>query len=333
MSIADQVNTFLLAFEQLRLCSDDNPLSIKEDVKHDDSVGELCLKISMLHKDLVDAIPSIKPGLKGDVSSQHIARLRDYAERWERSVDIAMLTWFKKRNLELGSAGDLPEELVDLLKKFDDLGSSLTDMHVAVSEDIWTYMQGVGNNVATDIDGELESTNALSDEHHYNTSIGRFFWTIKEQEWDVAGIIRRNAIVPEIIVPSHVSQRLHNQAKPMLYGHLYEATQAFIVGSFAATVALLRPILEYLLSEHYGAKGRDLHEMINSAQGLPKTARRDELHKLRMAANSILHPAGARGTEQNLDDVRRTELEISSHLRLMRDMVEGVPRWTGAVGS
>lgn len=74
---------------EARLCSDGDPSSLCDDVLRDDSVGELCVQLVTLHGNLLGSLPYTRPGLKEGLASQHVARLREYADRWERNVELA----------------------------------------------------------------------------------------------------------------------------------------------------------------------------------------------------------------------------------------------------
>ena len=208
MSTADEVNSFLLAFEKLRLCSDGDPHALAADVLNDNSMGELCIELTTLHTKLMGGLPAIRPGQRTGLHSQHIARLREYADRWERSVDLAMFAWFAKRNQEFRDRGDLDPEISEVFAAIDRAGEALSNDYSSLSDDIWSHLDKIGKQNLSDIDEELEITGALKDDGSYQSAIGRFFSTANGLGWKIDGIFRRAGLLPEILIPSHLSNKL-----------------------------------------------------------------------------------------------------------------------------
>ena len=140
----------------------------------------------------------------------------------------------------------------------------------------------------------------------------------------------RAAVAPDILMPEHISTKLNNQEQIALYELLEQALNAFVFGSPAAAIALLRSVVELVLSEHYGSRGRDLQELIDNAKGLPKNARSDRLHKIRRAANQVLHYSVA---DDGAVSAMRGEIAVENVLSfttVVRDLIEGSPRWSDA---
>ena len=137
-------------------------------------------------------------------------------------------------------------------------------------------------------------------------------------------------MTPDILVPEHISKKWNNQKQIALYELLEQALNAFIFGSPAAAIALLRSVVELVLSEHYGSRERDLQELIDNAKGLPKNARSDTLHKIRRAANQMLHYSVA---DDGAVSAMRGEIAVEnvvSFTKVVRDLIEGSPRWSSA---
>jgi hypothetical protein len=136
--------------------------------------------------------------------------------------------------------------------------------------------------------------------------------------------------VPEIYVPTHVSKKLHNQERAALYDQLEQAWRAFIFGSPAGAIALMRSVVELVLSEHYGSQGLDLKELIDNARGLPRTARASDLHRLRKIANNILHFPDPNGGSIQDGGEESLEKNVVTLTTVVRDLIEGAPRWKSA---
>lgn len=330
MSQADKINSFLLAFERMKLCCDGDPRFLVEDILVDDDLGSLCVEVCSTFSELYPSLNSVRAGILDNIAPAQLSRLREYADRWERVVQSAMHAWHHKKNAEFLSDPELDPAWQDILRRGDELAGTLEQMNAAMEADAWSWMDGVSRDLQADIAEELEETGAFSDDGMYDTAIGRFFWTLEQQEWDVAGIIRRAALVPDVMVPTHIARKLHNQSKPFLYEQLHQTAQAFVVGSLSGSIALIRALLEHVLSDLYAAEGRDLCEMINGARNLPPTVRKSDLHDLRKAANSMLHSTARDSREEAGNDVSAREGKVVRYLKSLRDLVEAAPGWPGS---
>ena len=133
---------------------------------------------------------------------------------------------------------------------------------------------------------------------------------------------------PSFLVPTQISKRLHNQESAKLYGLLDQALHAFVFGSPAGAIALMRSIVENVLAEHYQSNGGDLCELINQAKGLPQSASSKDLHKLRRVANSVLHTSD---TDCALNVNHPIQLDgdkdVITLLQIVKNLIEGAPRF------
>jgi hypothetical protein len=98
-----------------------------------------------------------------------------------------------------------------------------------------------------------------------------------------------------------------------------------VFGSLPAALGLMRSIMEATPRDHYGAVGDSLLERIDQATGLPRSADRARLHRLRRRANAVLHlGVDLIGTLPELD-AEDMEVEIVSMLRVLRALIEEAP--------
>jgi hypothetical protein len=144
---------------------------------------------------------------------------------------------------------------------------------------------------------------------------------------DLRGIIRRRKLIPFVLFPRHVSARQNNTDLPSIYHTLRQAHEAFIFGVPFASLALMRSVLEMVIRDHYGAKGSDLSELINSiAQHLPRRANAARLHGLRKLANEILHANSEKKRGHPRKETKVFEQEMVSLFFVLRALVEAAPR-------
>ena len=145
-----------------------------------------------------------------------------------------------------------------------------------------------------------------------------------EAGFDLRGVLRRRELIPFVLVPRHVA-KCHDQMSS-IYQNLRQAHEAFVFGAPLAALALMRSIMEIVLSEHYGAQGDNLSEQISNVRKiLPACANASALHRLRRFANVVLHPGSKNEFGAKLES-GEIETEIVSLLRVLRALVEGVPR-------
>ena len=142
---------------------------------------------------------------------------------------------------------------------------------------------------------------------------------------DSRGVFRRRALTPLTLVPSRVSNSSSNPTKISMLSLLEEAQQAFIYGTPFASLTLLRAILEIIFRDHYKIEGKDLADRINRGSSLlPKGVYPNDLHILRMEANSLLHDSGAARNLGELTDIENIETKISNHLNNIRKLIENL---------
>tara|TARA_R110002126_G_scaffold10533_8_gene48449 strand:- start:1120 stop:1857 length:738 start_codon:yes stop_codon:yes gene_type:complete len=137
---------------------------------------------------------------------------------------------------------------------------------------------------------------------------------------DVAGVLRRRALVPFVLIPRHVSSHHGEGEKLSLLTHLEQAQTAFICGAPFAAVALMRSILEVTLREHYRSEGKDLYELINNCKTLPPSVSKETLRRLKWFANDILH-----FNKEKVSMPDDLEKDLLEHFFVLRALIEGAP--------
>ena len=76
--------------------------------------------------------------------------------------------------------------------------------------------------------------------------------------FDLEGVFRRRALTPFVRVPRHVSNRYGANDLLSLMSRLRQAQEAFVYGVPLAAFALMRVVLDLVLTNHYTAAGKDL---------------------------------------------------------------------------
>lgn len=174
----------------------------------------------------------------------------------------------------------------------------------------------------------FDSEHDHEDHIDYVAKDGWTFWeTLKhESGLDIRGILRRRALVPFVLFPKHVSDRLSSTDLPSLYQNLRQAHEAFIFGVPFAALALMRSVMEMVLLDHYRATGDNLKEYIDSAANrLQGAANAAALHRLRRLVNRTVHGKLEEVVGTTKTEKRDFERQIVSLLFVLRALVENSP--------
>ena len=147
-------------------------------------------------------------------------------------------------------------------------------------------------------------------------------WNRLRQEtgFDLEGVFRRRDLVPFVMVPRHVSSHHGEQEGLSLLTNLRQAHEAFVFGVPFAALALMRSILEVVLTMHYRSSGENLEKTIDNVCSLPAGVWKWQLHKMRKLSNDVLHVNKDRARLP-----REMERELVLFLDLLRKLIEGAP--------
>ncbi len=294
-----------------------------------------------------------------NVSPSVISAFRDYENRYEYHVNKVVFSSFSRFFREIKQAITDPQWLKSLSPNFREFltgpqGLKLVDTGVAAMDAVLIFNQSkkaraedpsaflserepqFENRMLDDLSqanrwlkGEIKRRPLRNSKNSF-TGIDYVLEFLELTGLDLFAARTRLAVRPDILVPEHISKKLNNQEQFALYELLQQALNAFVFGSPAAAIALLRSVVELVLSEHYGSRGRDLQELIDNAKGLPKNTRSDTLHKIRRAANQMLHYSVA---DVGAVSAMRGEIAVEnvfSFTKVVRDLIEGSPRWSSA---
>jgi len=307
-----QVVKFMTLFAKLKEWSDDAPEQLEASSAADASIKDLCNEVSgtafflkmneRRHRSLFAA--PVDPGF--------LAAWRDYEERYETVVSGIGLAdlWPEISNMTPSRApkADLEWECAD-----DEAGAQAGAIAEAIEyarfnadqNDRWDESQD-------DFIQQIEDGVAAWDRLRQDTG------------FDLQGVFRRRALIPFVLVPRQVAAKLGSVERHSMLKNLQQAHEAFVFGATYAALALMRSILEAVLRDNYGAKGKDLSDRIRHTRGrLPRGASEAALHRLRKLANAVLHldPEKDEGLP-TMDEVK-LEKEVVSLLFVLRALIEG----------
>jgi hypothetical protein len=303
---------FMKLFADLIDWSDDRPEELVEFAANDQSVKDLCIKLSFAAFELKMSERRTRELFAAPVDPSFQAAWRVYEERYDAAVSDVwlgeILREFEPSERDRVSKADLDWENAD----FEGRNKA---SHIELVFDFAQFNIDQDGSWG-DQTGYVEDVKrGISDWEQFKLDTGI----------DLARIIRRRELVPFVLVPRKVSANHGGSESLSILKSLQQAHDAFIYGANFAALALMRSIMEAVLRDHYQADGERLDDRIHSARKrLPPAASEAALHRLRKLANAVLHLD--HGKDQGLarfDEVR-LEKEIVSLLFVLRALIEGV---------
>ena len=287
---------FLTAFRKLKEWTDDTPEVLENNSESDQSLANLCFQVSDLFLSLLPEMKKQGPNIYDNIDQSTLIAYRDFENRYERYVMKVVHSYFRRQILETFEPVIDPEILelkASAIKAVDIIPLiNRTKMELAENSE-YRRDQEFESKMLYDLSqanlwlrGKVREKVGISYSTH--TAIDYILEFVEHTGLDFFAAKHRCALVRPVFIPEHISKKFGNQKQIALYKSLQQALNAFVFGSPAAAIALIRSVVEVVLSEHYGSRGRDLHELIDNAKGLPTTARPDKLHKIRRVAKSHL---------------------------------------------
>lgn len=306
-----EVVEFMALFAKLKDWSDDDPEGLSDLAASDESVKDLCTKLSFAAHFLRMNERRARVLFAAPVDPAFLASWRDYEERYESTVTDVWLS-----DLLPGLVNAEPSRVPKADLQWDNANDEASEQAGAIEEAI-DFAQFNADQEHRWID-QPDFIERIQD--------GIAAWERLRQDtgFDLQGVFRRRALVPFVLVPRQIAAK-HGSAETLsMLKNLQQAHDAFVFGATYAALALMRSIMEAVLRDHYRAEGNDLSERIRNARGrLPPGANEGALHRLRKLANAILHLD--REKDQGLPkmDEVRLEKEIVSLLFVLRALIEG----------
>jgi hypothetical protein len=270
-----EVIKFLSLLARLKDCCDDDPEGLFDRAKEDEGLKGLCNQLSLTASFLRMNERRRRELFAAPVDPKFLTAYRDFEKRYEKRL-----------------AGIW---LADILPGLDEIERE----HTPEADLQWENADHEGSEQARAIEGAIEFTyettradDYLDEDFRESIEDAMAAWQRLKDDagFDLRGVFRRRELVPFVLVPRHVAAKHGSEQALSMLKNLQQAHDAFVLGAPLAALALMRSILEAVLRDHYGAKGKDLSERINHAiKRLPSGASVAALHRLRKRANAILH--------------------------------------------
>ena len=257
----------------------------------------------------------VSKGYIRPVNQEFISEWRDYEARYADLVDQAFFSFL---------FADISEGTPNRKSRIEIRWEAADDEAAEAASAIETAIEFARFNVE-----QTDRHSALGLDHVKEIELGIECWEDlnRTTQTDVRGILRRRRLVPIVFVTKRISDRIGDDAKPSVLAYLTQAQNSFIFGQKLAAIALLRSVAEFILRDIYKFPGEDLESMINNGAAtlarMRNAANAESLHRLRRAANAILHQKTGPINLTNALEGKKAEIEVMTLLLSVRDLVEG----------
>jgi hypothetical protein len=286
------------------------PANLERIAREDESIRELCLRLSLQALKLELAERGRRQLLVNPANPSFVRLWRDYEKRYAEPLAAIFLT---RIGVPLEAAQPAREALRRFIQNASHDGSArpaAINAAIEFASDMFVnfWADEEADASVTEVENGIRAWKSLREE----TGI------------DLAEVYRRRDLVPITLIPRHVSRR-YGQEELSLHNLLQQAQEAYVFGVPFACVALMRTVMEMVLKQHYALPHNavpdrpDLNDIIQAVRNLPRGIGRAELHRMRLLANDVLHASRDRPMPRDL------EYAILQSLGVLRVLIEQAP--------
>ncbi len=263
------VEKFLSLQRQILECCDDQNELIETTARQDPEFRSLCLDFDRITTKLDQESRDSNDGMIDPVSDTFIKQWRFYEKHLRTPItNIAFL------------------DLIDAIDARNDNTHSVSER-----EKNWNFADDQARDDVASMRHALQYFKEMEDEEDISEGVSAIEKIVGSNDIDIQGFLRRLELVPNLYIPHKVSRSAPGEVFA-LYDLWADARRAFLFGAPLAALALVRAILEKMLRKFYKAKGESLAELIKSYSRDLGQSEQDDLHRIRIVANAILHTEG-----------------------------------------
>ena len=322
----DQFDEFSRKFRQLKEWCENDPIIFEDLFRTDESVRALAHDVYSLSSELEELEEFHNFGAISPKKQPNFALFREYEEEYAPVCEKLMAQDFESQKMV---------EAIKTLVQDKHERDKLLD----ATQQISSFLNGLSDSKLGDSRGkielaeknfkgfEVEAINALKEaellaeksEWNWGGTIPEIVSLIESRVFDVEQARKVHTYPMSVAVNRTIWSKGKKKDQIALIHLLNDAARAFANGATAATITLMRSILEHTIKEYYDAKGAGLDQYINSMYGLSRREK-DLLHKLRIDANHILH-----NPSEFFDSVetnKNVDVRILEYWLLLRDLIE-----------
>jgi hypothetical protein len=327
--------------------TDDDPANVFDLARSDETFRNKATSLSSLANELLESHRHAEGGIIAPVSQSFIDAWRDY-ERFRSVVGPIELVEQIRKTIDAFRA----EEGNEVRATWEDGYRRAAIMYPTGSR--WDIADKRAASAAPDIEELLDKGASLVmraltlEDESYEDLVDQDLFDIAyaaPQEWsyltkdlsfDVRGYIRRSRLAPLLLVPHVINNEVPGELVN-LYDLWKDVRNSYISGSFLATIALSRAIVEKILVRFYKLRGDGLPDLIRKGERyFTERSLAHELHDIRKLANTILHG----GQEDTTHDISISisskrgifasptdqEMRLLDSLEAVRSLIERLPK-------
>ena len=307
------VQNFIGAFHRLRDRVADDPGMLDYEAQADPSLAKLCRELGLAAFFLKHAQQRRPQFFSTSNAPSFVAVWRDYEARYAHAVDGVVLS---STGLLTPQPRGFEEAAAEGSDEFDRIWEREQDEAASNADVVRSAMAFAEDEI--ELQAERGECNERLMERMRD---GVRAWKSLVEEADLAGVLRRRRLAPLPVIPRHRSENDGASDLDSLMGRLSEAQAAFVYGAPHAAFALMRVMLDLVLTTRYAATGDTLRQKIESAkERLPRGIGWSEVESLENFADDAIRfpPKESRGLKDE-------ESEIVALLKALRKLIELAP--------
>jgi Domain of unknown function (DUF4145) len=325
----DATIQFIKLFAKLTEWVDDDPMAIPTCTGEFEFVA-LCMDLSAAYMDIEFSNKQRKMFL-GAQDTKYIKRLREYESRYKETIEWACLQLV--RHTRKMCEEFIPKEVANF--PFEEVADLFEKMRVDSTRFIRDNVEENNLLVRETLGYVIElfagkrKRNSREEKRSYFAGAHQILGIIEQLDLKTGESTERLKLAPNLLVAREIARRFHNSRQMVFCDLFNQAVRSYVVGAKDACLALMRSIVEVVLTDIYGSKGCDLSEKIRLSSNLPANVDKNKLHNLRRLANQSLHSSSCETDVASRDD-QLIEEEMADLLSVVRDLIEGAPLWRTA---
>ncbi len=341
-----EVQAFMAAFQKLRNLVDDTPELIVSKARDSNSLQSLCYDVLGAAHELRTKEHSRRELYDSPTNPAFLAAWQDYNSKYSGAVGQVAYILFEIGGHEIFGPALDEQSRQALWKEYE---ANWRGAEQEFRESPWAYYwagaeksfetrwresDDTARTNASAIDQAIEEArisieasvgDGITDEDYQDrvrSGIDAWNRLVEEVGFDLAGVFRRRILVPFVMIPRHVSGHYDGSDPLSLMARLRQAQEAFVYGIPLAAFALMRVVLDLVLTNHYGSTGKDLYHKIESAKDrLPSSIHWAQLQRLKSLGNDAVHV-----NPKELHEIKQEEREIPALLAILKTLIELAPQ-------
>ena len=256
---------FMVKFQELKRAVNSNPGSIGWMSKQREKVADLVYELCTIDTQIDRRFSIQSEKFSTHIDPKFVPAYREYLDRYHEQVLNAAAPIIEARRNEFF------ESLSEIFQNADDAKVQTVLASYGIDVDAPEELDLSGDDPAQCFFDMLDYVPDWLDTYdeetagRLNKGLGAWSYFQSTVGIGLREILNRWTAIPHTLIPRHVSAH-HGLEIGSLNKLLAEAHRSYVFGCNGAAMALCRTILDMVLSKHYGIKGKDLKDIITTAE-------------------------------------------------------------------